>query len=264
MSEPDLDLGFTNAGRWGVLIGVEDVPHIGPEERKRLEAAYSPAERSARLSGIPALGSGAVFPIAEDDITCRPFEIPAWYRRAYGMDVGWNFTAIVFGAYNPENDTLFFVDEIYRSQCEPSIIAAAIKARGGSWQPGAIDPASRGRSQVDGRQLLTLYTELGLRLTPADNGLESGLFRVWERLSTGRLKVFSTLQHWLREYRLYRRDERGRVVATMNHAQDAGRYLTVSGIEIATVKPATQWSNRKPNHTYDYDPMQSLWQRPRR
>ena len=67
--------------------------------------------------------------------------------------------------------------------------------------------------QRDGEQLLQNYIDLGLQLTKADNGVEAGLFDVWERLSTGRLKVFRTLQSWLGEYRLYRRDEKGAVEA---------------------------------------------------
>ena len=256
-----LGLGFENDGRWAILVGIEDAPHISVEERKRLESAYMPHEKEARLSGRPSLGSGAIFPIAESEITCAPFEIPPWYRRSWAMDVGWNVTAIVFGAYNPENDTLYFVDEIYRSQCEPSIIAAAIRAKGGNWQNGTVDPASRGRSQVDGKQLLTLYTDLGLRLTPADNGLESGLYRTWERLSTGRLKVFSNMQNWLAEYRLYRRDEKGRVVREMNHAMDAGRYLVTSGIDIATPRPTTQWNRQQTRLLVDYDPMREMFER---
>ena len=66
--------------------------------------------------------------------------------------------------------------------------AAAIKSRG-DWVHGAIDSASRGRSQVDGEQLLQSYTDLGLHLSPADNAVESGIYDVWERRSTGRLKV---------------------------------------------------------------------------
>jgi hypothetical protein len=126
-----------------------------------------------------------------------------------------------------------------------------------------IDPAAGGRSQVDGQQLLTLYREQGLALSPAINALEAGLYQVYQRLSTGRLKVFSTLQNWLAEYRVYRRDERGRVVAEMNHAQDAGRYAIMSGIDIAVAKPATQWGNRKPNHQYQFDPHAEMWRRPR-
>jgi hypothetical protein len=40
-----------------------------------------------------------------------------------------------------------------RAKAEPSVHVAAVQARG-KWIKGAIDPASRGRTQTDGRQLL--------------------------------------------------------------------------------------------------------------
>jgi hypothetical protein len=117
--------------------------------------------------------------------------------------------------------------------------AEAIKARG-AWIPGVIDPAARGRGQIDGEQLLALYTELQLSLTLANNAVESGLYETWQRLSTGRLKVFRILQNWLREYRLYRRDDKGRVVKENDHLMDDTRYLVMSGQAVAIVKPAPQ------------------------
>jgi hypothetical protein len=48
--------------------------------------------------------------------------------------------------------------------------------------------------------------------------------------------VFRTLQNWLSEYRLYRRDEKGRVVKDRDHLMDATRYLLMSGSAVAAVK----------------------------
>jgi hypothetical protein len=69
-----------------------------------------------------------------------------------------------------------------RAQAEPAIHAASIRARG-AWIPGVIDPAARGRGQVDGTRLIEQYGELGLLLAPAENAVEAGLYAVWERLS---------------------------------------------------------------------------------
>jgi hypothetical protein len=41
------------------------------------------------------------------------------------------------------------------------------------------------------------------------------------RIYTGRLKVFSTLGNWLVEFRIYRRDEKNRVVKKGDHLMDA-------------------------------------------
>jgi hypothetical protein len=113
--------------------------------------------------------------------------------------------------------------------------ATAIKAPG-EWIPGVCDPAARGRSQRDGRQLLEDYRALGLHLTEAQNTVEAGLYQVWERLSTGRLKVCRSLANWRKEARLYRRDDKGNIVKKEDHLMDATRYLVMSGAFVATVE----------------------------
>lgn len=57
----------------------------------------------------------------------------------------------------------------------------------------AHTPASRGRSQVDGRQLWQMYTALGLRLDTADNAVEASIYRLSEEFNSWRLKVFKSL-----------------------------------------------------------------------
>jgi hypothetical protein len=58
-------------------------------------------------------------------------------------------------------------------------------------------------------------------------------------LSIGRTKVFSTLQNFFAEYRLYRRDENGKIVKKKDHLMDCMRYLHNSGDDVKRVKPAT-------------------------
>jgi Terminase RNaseH-like domain len=51
-------------------------------------------------------------------------------------------------------------------------------------------------------------------------------------MSAGRLKVFSSLSNWYQEFRLYRRDENGKVVKERDHLMDAMRYLVKSGRDL--------------------------------
>lgn len=219
-----------------ILATWDDAPHLTEDMKRVMLSEYPPHQRDARSKGIPQLGSGAIYPVPESEIVVEPFEIPPHWPRVYGMDVGWNRTAAVWGAVDRDAQVLYLYAEHYRGQAEPSIHADAIKARG-AWIPGVIDPASRGRNQTDGAQLLSQYRELGLDLMAADNAVEAGIYAVWQRLSGGRLKVFRSLQNWLAEYRLYRRDEKGRVVKERDHLQDCTRYLCMSGLQRACVKP---------------------------
>lgn len=219
-----------------IQCGWDDVPHLSEAAKAKLLSKLMPHQRDARTKGVPALGSGAIYPVAESDIVIPDFPLPDFWPRAYGLDVGWNRTAAIWTALDRETDTAYLYSEHYRGQVEPSVHAAAIKARG-DWIPGAIDPASRGRSQADGEQLFQSYTDLGLNLVMADNGVESGIYDTWERMSTGRLKVFASCRNWIDEYRIYRRDDKGRIVKDRDHLMDATRYLVKTGLGIARLKP---------------------------
>lgn len=221
-----------------VMATWDDAPHLDEASKKELWKSIPPFQRDARSKGIPQLGSGAIYPVPESDLLVAPFPIPPHWTQGYALDVGWNFTAALWGAHDREKDTLYLVDGFKRSHAEPSVHVHAIKARG-EWIPGFIDPASRGRGQADGRQLFHDYTQLGLKLSVADNGVESGLLSVWTRMTTGRLKVFQNLGGWLEEFRLYRRNEKGAVVKDNDHYMDDTRYLE-SRISQFVIKPITR------------------------
>lgn len=229
-----------------IMAGWDDVPHLSEKVKAELLSAIPPFQRDARSKGIPQLGAGAIYPVPESEILVDDFAIPDHWPRAYGMDVGWNRTAAPWGAWNRETDTVYLYAEYYRGQAEPSIHTEAIKAKG-AWIPGVIDPASRGRSQDDGVKLLDSYKNLGLDLDIAFNGVESGIYEVWQRLSTGRLKVFKSLSNWRQEYRLYRRDDKGKIVKSNDHIMDATRYLIMSGLERAKTKPVLKTNQNRGN-----------------
>ena len=217
-----------------VSCGWDDVPHIPPNEQARLLASTPPYQHEARKNGTPVLGSGAIYPVAEADYTVSPFEIPKHWPRAYGLDVGWKATAALWGAYDRDNDVLYIYHEYKRGQAEPEVHARALKAPGERLK-GACDPAARGRSQVDGRKLFNEYKKLDLNIIPAKNTVEAGIFEVYERLTTGRIRVFSTCRGFFDEIRLYRRDDKGRIVKEHDHLMDAFRYLVATLMQLIQI-----------------------------
>lgn len=225
------------SSRFVIMATWDDVPHLDERVKEMLFASYMPFQRDARTKGIPALGSGAIYPVPESDIVVPDFVLPDHFPRAYGMDVGWNRTAAIWGAIDQSTQTTYLYSQHYRGEAEPVVHAESIKRRG-DWIPGAIDPASRGRTQTDGMQLLEMYREHGLLLELADNAVEAGIYDVWSLLSAGRLKVFASCQDWINEYRIYRRDDKGRVVKKNDHLMDASRYLVRTGRDIAAIKPS--------------------------
>lgn len=221
----------------------DDVPHLSAEQKAELLSSIPPYQRDARSKGIPQLGAGAIYPIPETDFLVDDFEIPPYWPRAFGLDVGWNRTAAIWGAKNPETGETFLYSEHYIGHEQPVMHTKAIKARG-SWIPGVIDPAARGRGQRDGEQLLQDYIDLGLSLSQANNGVEAGIYTVWQMLSTGQLKVFRSLNNWQSEFRLYRRDEKGHIVKVNDHLMDATRYFCVSGLDVLAFMPADTYAQR--------------------
>lgn len=213
------------------LIGWDDAPHLQPphisnEELDDMERDMLPHQRQARRTGRPSLGSGAIYPVEEDLIFVEPFRIPEYFERAWSLDVGWRCTAALFGARDPDTETIYLTHEYYGKEAQPIVHAHGIKAML-PWDDleGAIDPASAGSNQKDGTKLKEEYEDLGLELTKANNAVAAGIHRVLTLMQSGQLKVFSTMVHWRKEFRLYRRDEKGRIVKENDHLMDCTRYL---------------------------------------
>jgi phage terminase large subunit-like protein len=217
----------------------DDAPHLSPETRAQLFSEIPAYQRDARTKGIPQLGSGAIYKITDEDILVKPFDIPAYWPRAFGLDVGWNRTAGLWGARDNESGIVFLYSEHYRAHDEPSVHVESIKSRG-DWIPGVIDPASRGRSQKDGEQLFRLYRSTGLNLSPAVNAVEAGIYSCEQLMYGGKLKAFNSLSNWYKEFRLYRRDQEGKVVKENDHLMDAMRYLVMSGRDRMRTKPVAK------------------------
>ncbi len=222
--------------KYSVSWGWDDVPHLDPETKRQLLAGMMPHEVGPRTRGEISAGVGAVYPISPEEIVCDTFLPPESWMRVYALDVGWNKWACVWFARNPAHGGLVIYDGYYQGQGEPASHAAAIRARG-EWIPGVIDPAARGRSQVDGRQIFQMLVDLGLNLQPAVHAVDTGITEVWQAFVSGRLKVQRHLTDWFREFSRYHRDEKGHIVKAADHYMDATRYGWVSGRALLALKP---------------------------
>lgn len=201
----------------------DDVGHLDAKTKKELWDSIPVHERESRAKGVPTIGVGKIYPIDIETLLIDPFELPKHWTKGYALDVGWNKTAALWGALDRDSDALYLYSEHYMGQAEPAVHASAIKGRGK--MTGFIDPASKGRSQHDGEQLLQLYRNEGLTLLMADNAVEAGIFDVYQRMTSGRLKMFRTLVNLQKELSIYHRDENGKVVKKSDHLADCMRYL---------------------------------------
>lgn len=210
---------------------IDDVEHISDEQKRAIIDSYPEHEREARTKGIPSLGSGRIFPIAEDRITYEPFSFPKYWKRIAGLDFGWDHpTAAVWVAYDADTDTAYVYDCYRQRQATPIVHAAAMRARGAKI-PVAWPHDGLQHDKGSGEQLAELYRKQGVAMLPEraqfhddrGNGVEAGVIDMLDRMQTGRLKVAPHLHDWWEEFRLYHRLD-GKIVKEWDDLMSATRY----------------------------------------
>lgn len=233
----DTFLGWEKTNKEGgsivtITCAWDDVPHLDDDWKRATLAITPPYMRDARRRGIPSAGIGKVYPVEEAEFVINPIPIPAHWRRVAGFDHGYFNTAAVWLAYDKDMDTVYLYSEYKRGEVPLEMHATAIKARG-DWIPVKGDSSAR---DSDGQQIVNKYKALGVKMSLPNKAVDAGIQEVLSRISTGRLKVFSTCQKWLDEYRRYRYDENQKIVKEHDHLMDATRYAIYSGLDVATTQ----------------------------
>lgn len=219
------------SGKAIVRMTIDDAEHYTPEQRASIIASYPAHEREARAKGIPTLGSGRVFPVAEDSIKIEVnTSIPPHWAVIGGLDFGWDHpTAAVLMAWDRDLDRVYVYDCYRASQQTPVIHAAALKPWGASL-PWAWPHDGLQHDKGSGEQLAKQYKAQGLnmlgqRATFEDgtNGVEAGVLDILDLMQTGRFKVAHHLNDWFDEFRMYHRKD-GKIVKERDDLMAATRY----------------------------------------
>ena len=246
--------------RYAIAVDWENAPHLTEEDKKAMIAEMPPNEVDARTKGIPALGSGRVYPISEDDIKVTPFEIPDYFPRAYGLDFGYNATAAVWVAQDPSTQVKYIYATYKKGKVPDSQHVFAVQQKG-DWMAGAADPSGGGRRD-DGRMRIDYYRSLGLDLHPGYNTILTGIAQVYNELESGQIKVFSNLDQFFDEFRVYRYDAKNPNKIARNqddHILDAFRYVISIFEMIAISKYDTEYDEVDPyeelQNSRDIDPL---------
>ena len=236
-----------NPDRSVTSMTIDDAEHYTVEERARIIASYPAHEREARASGIPTMGSGRVFPVAEELLRTEPFPIPDWWPQLGGLDFGWDHPfAAVRIAWDRDTDTVYVCNTYRVREQTPLIHAAALKPWGKelmwAWPHDGLQ-----HDKGSGKTLASQYREQGLNLyfehakhpANADGseggyGLEAGIMAMLERMQQGRLKVFTNLTEWFDEFRMYHRKD-GLIVKERDDLMSATR-IAVMMLRIARGK----------------------------
>lgn len=229
-------------GRHVTQMTIDDAGHISPEQKARIIAQYPAHEVEARTKGVPIMGSGRVFPVAEDAISEPAVMIQAVWPRIVGLDIGYDHpTAAVWLAWDRDADVVHVTD-CYRLREEtPVVHGAAIKARGG-WVPCAWPHDGLQHDKGSGEQIAAQYRAQGVNMLPeratfedGSHGVEAGISEMLDRMKTGRLKVAEHLNDWWEEFRLYHR-KNGLIVKERDDLMSATRYALMM-LRFAEVEP---------------------------
>ena len=222
--------------------GWDDAPHMTKDAREQILAALPPHERKMREQGIPQLGSGLVFPIAEEDVVCDPIDIPTHWPRICGLDFGWNHpTAAVWIAWDRDSDIAYVYDSYAMRQEAVPIHASAIKSRG-NWIPVIWPMDGRQADKGSGKSLTEQYRQEGCNMLrehftnppsqgqkdgTGGNSVEAGIQEMYTRMQTKRLKIFKNQDKLLQELRMYHRKD-GKIVPINDDVISAMRYCVMS------------------------------------
>jgi phage terminase large subunit-like protein len=213
---------------------LDDVDHYTAEQKAKIAASYPAHEREARIKGVPTLGSGRIFPVAEETIAIERRDFPAYMPRIGGMDFGWDhpFAAVEL-VWDRDTDTVY-VTRCYRVREATAVIHAAALRPWGKQLPWAW-PRDGRRETLEGAgiALAKQYGAQGLDMLAVHAqfedksvSVEAGIADMLIRMETGRFKVFKHLNDWFEEFRLYHRKD-GRVHKEGDDLMSATRYAVM-------------------------------------
>ena len=204
------------------------------EEKAKIAASYAAHEREARTKGVPTLGSGRIFPVADEMLAIEQRDFPSHWPRIGGMDFGWDhpFAAVEL-VWDRETDTVY-VSKCYRiREATPVIHAAALKLWGKEIPWAWPRDGRRETLEGAGKPLAEQYSKQGLdmlfehaQFEDGSVSVEAGLQDMLIRMESGRFKVFKHLNDWFDEFRLYHRKD-GKAHKEGDDLMSATRYAVM-------------------------------------
>lgn len=223
-------------GIWMKQATWDDAPHLSEEEKDRMVMSYPVYERETRRNGVPLAGSGVIYTMPDQAISVDAFTIPNHWARIVGIDFGIEHpAAAVWLAWDRDQDVMY----LYDCYCIAGQTAAyhvdAIRSKG-DWIPVSWPHDGMQREKSSGEPLAEAYRQKGLKMLSVSARYDDSkggavarepiIHECDDRMRTGRLKVFSHLQAWFKEKRMYHRDE-GKVVDKFDDLMSAMHYAVM-------------------------------------
>ena len=220
-----------------VFLSQDNAKHLKKEDIERLLDGMSEAEKKARREGVATIGAGKVFQFEEHEYTIEPFEIPPYWRRLGGFDVGLGHpTGAVAGAIDDDSKVIYIYNEYKVSEKTAVDIASHLKHWGIKFMS---DPSVFSREIATAIEKARAYTDEGMELIKGNRDREEGIHIIRPLIGSGRLYIFSNCHELFKELRTYRTktspDGNTSIVKINDDVIDAMRYMIMGMEEYAEV-----------------------------
>ncbi len=176
-------------------IAMDDAPWMTEEKIERILADCEPWEREARRYGRLIMGSTAIFKAKPEDYLCESFEIPRWWPRIGGLDIGGNHPTCAYAlAWDRDSDCLYCYQEERITGNDANAPSVARKLRGWGIEFATSHDAfnkSFGMSSADGKRCVAdVFKEEGLRVFNAGRDPWKRIELAKARMTSGQLWIF--------------------------------------------------------------------------
>lgn len=238
--------------RGEVIMTARDAKHITEEALREMLSKYPEHEHDTRINGVPMMGEGRIFNMSDSVVMCAPFDIPHYWPRIVGLDVGHGDhpTAAVWMAHDRDSDVLYIYREYRQKGGNIPTHASAIKS-GGRIKVAWPQDAHQG-DKFSGTAVATHYKQEGCDMLPGPAVWPDGSVSVWagiaqmqQRMESSRFKVFKSCPDWFEEFRNYHM-EAGKVVPINDDLLSATRYAVMMLRYAKTVDMDWRSGVRKP------------------
>lgn len=223
--DKDFPSVITNKTGALVRISMYDAPHLSDEMIEELRGKIPEHQHLSRIEGIPALGAGAIYTVADAKLKIPAFrdkQVPPHWLVCDGMDIGINHPTARARVYYDPDAEVFILSQVYKQA------DLATKVHAANWResfygnvPVVWPHDARNRQEgLDGDALESVadkYRRHGVNMTDgpvtmADGSRlssEGAIQEMDELMRTGKFKVMDHPQtaDFFLEKALYRREK---------------------------------------------------------
>jgi phage terminase large subunit-like protein len=213
----------------------DQAPHLDEETKEQILSQYPSYQRDMRSKGIPLMGAGLIYEVSEDELKCDPFEIPDYWFVINGMDFGWDHPQAHVQLVWDRDSDIYYVINAWKGSKKQPFEAWHIVKPWAQYVPTAWPGDGLQTEKGSAKQQKDYYEEEGFNLLAehaqwedGTNGVWAGIMELNNLMSTGRLKIVSTLWNVFEELRQYHTKTmpsgKSEIVKVKDDILDAIRY----------------------------------------